>query len=142
MLVSIASYDICDGTLEGGVALTDLRVVLDRIFDFAVPLSFPTGSGPCSGSGWLPVSYDRRIQKADFTFTVKRVHADLAAADTFILTLICDLPRQGSVVLTGFDGTMLTISDGCLVSHQLQQQIGATTFHSYHIIGSGNITVT
>lgn len=145
MLVSIASYDIADGTLSGGVAISDLRAVLDRIFDIVTPIGSGSGSGsgsgPCGQSGWLPVAYDRLITKCDFTFLVKRVHADLAASDAFILGLECTLPRRGTVVLTGAGGT-LTISDGCLVSHALQQQIGATTFHSYHIIGSGTITYT
>ncbi len=141
MLVSIASYDICDGTLSGGVAISDLRAVLDRIFDIVTPISTGSGSGPCGQSGWLPVAYDRLITKCDFSFMVKRVHADLAASDAFILGLECTLPRRGTVVLTG-DSATLTISDGCLVSHALQQQIGATTFHSYHIIGSGTITLT
>ncbi len=141
MLVTIASYDICDGTLEGGVAISDLRAVLDRIFDVVVPIGAGSGS-ICSGSGWTPVAYDRNITKCDFTFIVKRVHDSLAASEAFILGLECNLPRRGTVQLIGFDGTTLNISNGCLVNHSLVQQIGATTFHSYHIIGSGVITVT
>jgi len=124
MLVEIGSYDICDGTLSGGVAVSDLRLNIERGFDIVIPV------GEVS-----PVLLDRLTSKSDITFTVKRAHGSLSASEDFLLELEENLPRSGNVKLTTTNGTIRYIPNGFVVSHNLSQQIGSTTFHNYHIIG-------
>ncbi len=124
MLVSIGAYDLCDGTLTGGVAISDLRLNIERGFDVVIPVDEVS-----------PVLLDRFTSKSDLSFTIKRVHADLDASEDFIIELEETLPRSGSVKLVSSDGTIRYIPNGFVVAHNLIQQIGATTFHEYRIVG-------
>ncbi len=126
MLVSIGTYDICDGTLAGGVAISDLRLKSDRLFEFVVPI------------GDLDLqSFDRINSKTDLTFIVKRTFGSQAIAETFILQQDALLPSSGTVTLTttGPSPDTRVIESGVLLDHSLIAESGATTFHQYHIGG-------
>lgn len=182
MLVSIGSYDFCNGTLAGGVAVSELRVKLDRVLDTAVPLSgelnhglltigrtyrillFEAGDdftnlGAINVTGavfvaadttpadWshgsiliqdpAPVIFDRACRKGDVAFLVKRVHANLADAEAFILQLDNNVPDSGEIIFTttGPSPATRTIPNGVLLDHSLVQHLGSTTFHQYHVAG-------
>ncbi len=126
MLISIGAYDICDGTLTGGVAISDLRLKSDRLFEFVVPI----GDVDCT-------LFDRVNSKTDLSFTVQRTHANQIVAETFILQLDNNLPTSGAVTLTTTGPTPDTrvIETGYLVGHELVDERGATTIHQYHITG-------
>lgn len=131
MLVSIGSYAICDGTLNGGVAISDLRLSDDRLYDFVVPV----GDVDCE-------FFDRVNSKIDFTFTVKRTFPDKATAEKFILTLDSNLPASGTVTITttGPSPVTRTIPNGFVLDHALLMESGATLFHQYHIAGGAPTT--
>src|SRR6266403_5119933 len=126
MLVSIGAYKICDGTLTGGVAVSDLRLKSDRLFEFVVPIGDVDS-----------LLFDRINSKTDLTFTVKRTFADKATTETFILQLDNNLPISGAITLTTTGPTPDTrvIPNGYLVDHSLLGEYGATIFYQYHIIG-------
>ena len=126
MLISIGSYDICDGTLTGGVAVSDLRLKADRLFDFVVPI----GDVDC-------LLFDRVITTTDATFIVKRTHASRTASEAFILQLDSNIPTTGTVTFTttGPSPDTRVIPNGFLLDHSLIQEDGATTYHQYHISG-------
>lgn len=126
MLVSIGTYDICDGTLAGGVAVSDLRVRGDRIHDFSVPVG-----------DFDATTFDRFNSTIDFTFTVKRTFTNKATCEKFIVQLDAILPVTGDVTITttGPSEATFTIPDSFLVDHALVMEQGATAFHQYHFIG-------
>jgi hypothetical protein len=124
MLVSIGSYQICNGTRAGGVAVSDLRLNIDRTFDVVIPLP-----------GLFPIALDRLTSRADITFTVRRMHASLQAAEKFIIELEETLPRTGNITLVAQGGEVRYIKNGAIVAHRLTQQNGSTTFHEYHLSG-------
>ena len=126
MLVSIGAYELCHGTLAGGVAISDLRPTANRLFDVAVPLDDNDVT-----------LFDRVNTTFDITLIVKRTFSTQAAAEEFILQLDTALPTSGSVTFTttGPTPTTRTIPNGFIVDHALLQQTGATLFHQYHIIG-------
>jgi hypothetical protein len=125
MLVSIGAYDICDGTLAGGVAISDLRPANTRLFDVVVPLDNDV------------TLFDRTNTTCDLTLTVARTHASLQDSEQFILQLDNNLPTSGAVTFTttGPTPTTRTIPNGFIVSHELIQEQGSTTFHQYRIVG-------
>ena len=126
MLISIGAYDICDGTLAGGVAISDLRPANNRLFDVVVPLDDSD-----------VILFDRRMMICDLTLTVKRTHSSLATAEQFIVQLDTNLPTSGTVTFTTTGPSAVTrkVPMGSIVDHALIQEQGATTFHQYHIIG-------
>ncbi len=126
MLVSIGAYDICDGTLAGGVAVSDLRLKSDRLFDGVVPVDDVD-------SVWL----DRINSTSEVTFIVKLTHSSRVAAETFILQLDTNLPTSGAVTFTttGPAPDTRIIGNGFVLDHELVAESGATTFHQYHIKG-------
>ena len=126
MLISIGAYDICDGTLAGGVAISDLRPTNNRLFDVVVPLDDSDTT-----------LFDRVNTTCDLTLTVKRTFSSVAVAEAFIVQLDTNLPTSGTVTFTttGPSPVTRTIPNGAIVDHELIQQQGATTFHNYHIIG-------
>ena len=126
MLVSIGAYDICNGTLAGGVAIGNLRFSVDRTIDVVIPL--PT-TDP-----WLNlITFDRLTGSCSITFQVQRVHADVNACSSFILGLDAALPRTGYVVLSN-GATEFTIPNGRVKQHA-SSQVGATSTTQYTIIG-------
>ncbi len=126
MLISIGAYDICNGTLAGGVAISDLRLKSDRLWDWVVPI----GEVDC-------LLLDRITSKTDLTFTVKRTHASKPISEQFILQLDTNLPTTGTVTITTTGPTPDTriVGGGFIVDHELLLEDGATTYHQYHVIG-------
>ena len=126
MLISIGAYDICDGTLSGGVAISRLQPTSTRLFDVVIPLDDSDTT-----------LFDRVNTTTDLTLTVARTHSTVANAEAFIVQLDTNLPATGAVTFTttGPTPTTRTIPNGYIVDHELIQQEGATTFHQYHIIG-------
>ncbi len=126
MTVTVGAYSLCDGTLAGGVAVSDLRVNQRRVADIVPVLE-----------GVSPQTYDRKGRPCIYAFTVKRTHADLEASDEFIIGLEDAIPSTGSITVTttGPSSSTFAIANGKVQSHDLIEQIGATTFHSYSIIG-------
>ncbi len=205
MTVTVGAYSLCDGTLAGGVAVSDLRVDQRRIMDFAavLPKNYPislsvAGSGYSidddltisghgiaalqvsaigsggeihnfrvvsntffqndisllasggTGSGAVfralssnppnaisPVAFNRIGRPRTYAFTVKRTHPDVESAEIFIIGLEDALPSSGeiSISTTGPVEATFSIPNGKIQSHDLVQQLGATTFHAYSIIG-------
>src|SRR5882724_11662834 len=126
MLVSIGAYKICDGTLTGGVAVSDLHLKSDRLFEFVVPIGDVDS-----------LLFDRINSKTDLTFTVKRTFETVYASEKFTLTLDTVLPTSGTVTLTTTGPTpdMRVIENGYVTDFSLLGEYGATVFHQYHIIG-------
>ncbi len=212
MTVTVGSYSLCDGTLSGGVAVSDLRVNQRRITDLVAVLpasyrislsdagtgyviedllsiaadsflavlqvsvigslgeivnfqivsnNFNANESSLSATGGTgtgakfdvssasqpnrsnPVAFDRRGRPSVYAFTVKRVHSDADAAEGFIIGLEDAIPSSGAinVTTTGPVEATFTIPNGKVQSHELVQQLGATTFHSYSIIGGPPTTV-
>src|SRR5258707_748 len=124
MLVSIGSYDICDGSLSGGVAIGQARLQMDRVFDVVIPIAELN-----------PELFDRVCRKLTFTFTVQRTHADAETSELFILDLDADIPSSGTVKLTPTSSASFRyIPNGFVVNHQSQQN-GATSITTYTIVG-------
>src|SRR6267154_4147489 len=126
MLVSIGAYDICDGTLTGGVAVSELRLKADRLFDFVVPI----GEVDCT-------LFDRVITTTDVTFIVKLTHGSKKLSEVFILQLDTIIPTSGTVTFTttGPSPDSRVITNGFVLDHSLLEETGATTYHQYHIVG-------
>ena|SRR5215831_3467626 len=124
MLVSIGSYAICDGTLAGGVAVGDLRLRVDRIFDVVVPINDVS-----------PVLFDRITSKSDITFSVYRTFDNINDSEDFLLELEENLPRTGNIQFTSGSGLIRYIPNGSIVDYSLVKETGATMLHTYHIIG-------
>jgi hypothetical protein len=124
MLVSIGAYDICNGTLAGGVAIGQARINFDRVKDVAIPIDQVD-----------PDIFDRVCHRLTFTFQVQRTHANAATAELFVLDLDTNLPSSGTVTLTPTgSATTRTIPDGNVISHQ-SNLLGATTTTTYTIVG-------
>lgn len=130
MLCSINDYFLADGTLDGGYALKNLRLRIQRIFDVVVEL------------GALdPVLFDRGKRKVDITFSVQRVQDTIKDADIYILDHETTVPRTGDIKLIGTVGLLPSavvalIVNGKLISNELVKQNGKETEHAYHITGS------
>ncbi len=133
MKVIVGAYSLCNGTLTGGVAVSELRLSQRRISDI-VP----------SIGGVSPVAYDRVGRPCVYSFTVKRTHADADAAEVFILGLEDAVPATGTITITTGDPTPanFVIPNAKVQSIELVQQTGATTFHNYSIIGGPPPTET
>ncbi len=124
MTVDIADYSICDGTLSGGVALSDMRSLINRSIEVVLPLGEA-----------VPITYDRRGRTSHFTFQVKRTHADAEACEAFIMTLDANLPSEGTITITLNGGTeTIEIQHGKVLSHQ-SSELGATSITDYVIVG-------
>ena len=130
MLVSIGTYEICNGTLAGGLAISELRLRADRLFDFAVPVGDVDS-----------ILFDRINTICDFSFTVKRTFDSKATAEKFIVQLDSTLPTSGTVTITTTGPTPATreIPNGFVVDHELVQETGATLFIQYHIMGGAPV---
>lgn len=126
MLVSLGSYVLCDGTLSGGVAISELRCRGDRLFDFVIPVGDDN-----------PIALNRVTTTIDLSFVVKRVLHDVRTAEKFILTLDNNIPAAGTITLTttGPSPSTRVIANGFLIDHTLLMESGATLFHQYHLTG-------
>ncbi len=133
MTVTVGAYSLCNGTLTGGVAVSDLRVNQRRIADIVAILA-----------GVGPEIYDRVGRPCTYSFTVKRTHADADAAEQFLLGLADAVPSTGTinVITSGPSPASFSIPNAKVQSIDLEQQSGATTFHTYSIIGGPPPTET
>lgn len=123
MLVKIGSYDICDGTLSGGVAIGQLRYGVDRVIEVVVPLELVD-----------PETFDRGGRKTTINFTVQRTHSSAGSAEEFIAGLDQDLPSSGTVLLTFTSGVTMAIPNGKIMNHS-SAQLGSLTTTNYTIVG-------
>lgn len=123
MLVSIGSYDICDGTLAGGFAIGQLRYQVDRQIEVVIPLDSVD-----------PDTFDRGGRRSTISFTVQRVHSSAGAAEEFIVGLDQDLPSSGEAELTLTSGITFLIPNAKVTQHN-SSQIGATSTTTYTIVG-------
>ena len=132
MLVKIGSYQICAGTLAGGLASSDVRLRGDRLYDTAIPVDADVDL----------TFFDRINETTDFTFTVKRTFDSKATAEKFIVQLDSALPTSGTVTITttGPSAATRTIPNGFVLDHALIGEFGATLFHQYHVVGGAPIT--
>lgn len=130
MLVSIGGYSLCDGTLAGGVALSDLNFNVNRTFDLIDPLQQAA-----------PVALNRTNRMIDVTFIVRRTLNSIGDAEKFILNLEDIIPQSGPIVITAgwVSPSPATIPNGVLLSHSLVLHNGSLMFHQYRIAG-GPIT--
>jgi len=130
MLVSIGSYSLCNGTLAGGVAVSELRLKADRLFEFIIPIGDVDST-----------LLDRINTTFDATFTVKRTHSSVHNAEKFILQLDSNIPISGTITFetTGPGAFTRVIPRGFVIDHALLQENGATTFHQYHVIGGAPV---
>jgi len=130
MLVSIGTYEICDGTLAGGVAISDLHPTNNRLFDIVTPLDDSDVT-----------LFNRVTTTCDITLTIKRTFSTKATAEKFILQLDSLIPVVGAVTFTTTGPTPQTrvIPQGFIVAHALLMEQGATLFHQYHIIGGAPV---
>ncbi len=125
MLISIGSYDLCDGTFLGGVAVSDLRLRFTRGIEIVQELGTID-----------PVTYDRGTRRLDLSFTVHRSHASIKDAELFIGNHENAVPQSGAIKITsGGITTTVYVLSGFIVDIQLVRQIGSTTSHSYQIVG-------
>ena len=133
MTVTVGAYSLCDGTLSGGVAVSDLRLDQKRIADVVDILG-----------GVNPEIYNRNGKPCTYSFMVKRTHSDIDAAEQFLIGLEAAVPASGTITITtsGPSPTAFDIPNAKVQSIDLQQQNGATTFHTYSIIGGPPPTVT
>jgi hypothetical protein len=122
MLVSIGAYNICDGTLSGGVAISGLSLGVARGFEVVRTLA-----------ALNPQTYDRVNRVTTASFHVYRTHASADAAEAFIMGLDASLPSTGTVTFTRPTGSV-SMPNGVVTSHQSSQQ-GSTTTTQYTITG-------
>src|SRR6476659_5958462 len=110
MLISIGAYDLCDGTLAGGVAISDLHPTNNRLFDVVTPLDESDVT-----------LFDRVNTTCDITLIIKRTFSTKAAAEQFVLQLDSLLPTSGAVTFTTTGPTpqTRTIPNGFIVDHAL-----------------------
>ncbi len=133
MTVTVGAYSLCDGTLAGGVAVSDLRLDQRRIADVVAILA-----------GVSPQIYDRVGRPCTYTFTVKRTHANAGAAEAFLLGLGDAVPSSGdiSIITGGPTPASFVIPNAKVQVIDLAQEDGATTYHTYSIIGGPPPTET
>ncbi len=124
MLVSIGSYDLCDGTFSGGFAASDIRLRFTRGIEVVQAIG-----------GLIPVTIDRLTRRLDLSFTVHRVHSSINAAEIFIGNHDTTVPRNQAIKLTTTGSSTIFILSGFLTDIQLINQTGAKTSHSYRIVG-------
>ncbi len=124
MLIAIGSYPLCNGTIEGGLAATNLRLRFTRSIEVVQEL----GSSN-------PATFDRGTRTIDLSFTITRVHESIKEAEVFISKHNDTVPDSGIVALTTTAGEVAFIANGVAVEFQLISQIGSATFFSYRITG-------
>ncbi len=125
MTVTIGGYSLCDGTLAGGVAVSDLRINEQRIADIVSILS-----------GVNPAIYDRVGGPCTYSVTIKRTHTDADSAEQFMIGLEDAVPASGSIsIISTGPETSFEIPNAKVKGIDLVEQDGATTFHTYSIVG-------
>jgi hypothetical protein len=124
VFASIDDFQLADGTMAGGVALSQVNFEVQRVFDVVVAL------------GELnPVLFDRGVRRTIVDFQVARIHASLEAAEFYILDHDALIPSSGLVQFTASNGSIRNLLNATLFSHQRIGIFGKATLHSYHIEG-------
>jgi hypothetical protein len=128
MLVSIGTFQLCDGTRTGGVGVTRLRFRVQRKLQVAELFR-----------GEEIETFDRGNRETTALFEVSRTFPTQEAADVYILQHEDTIPSSGIVTFTAFqpNGQKVVryLADGKVRTHELVEQIGVTTRHQYTIIG-------
>ncbi len=124
MLISIGPYALCDGTIDGGMSATNLRLRYTRAIEVV------QGLGSTN-----PATFDRGARTIDLSFTVTRVHPSIKEAEVFIAKHDSTVPDSGVIALTTTGGEVAFIANGIAVELQVISQIGASVFYSYRITG-------
>jgi len=128
MLVSIGTFQLCDGTPAGGVGTTNLRFRVNR--KIQVQEIFRADQ---------VITFDRGNRQTIATFEITRTFATQEEADVFVLEHEETLPSSGLVSFTAFmpNGQKVVryLACGKVESHELVEQIGVTTRHQYTITG-------
>jgi hypothetical protein len=128
MLVSIGTYALCDGTREGGVATSKLRITVDRkiqVQDIFRATEVET--------------FDRGNRKTEVGFDVSYTFPDLATAELFALSQEENIPATGIVTFTlvNVNGQKQYryLPDGKVTQHKLTEQMGVTMTYTYTLVG-------
>jgi hypothetical protein len=128
MLVSIGTFQLCDGTRPGGVGVTRLKFRVERKIQVAEIFRAEEVE-----------TFDRGNRETTVRFEVSRTFATQEAADVYVLQHEETVPSSGVVTFTAFqpNGQMVVryLADGKVQTHELIEQIGVTTRHQYVIIG-------
>jgi hypothetical protein len=128
MLVSIGTYQLCDGSRSGGVGLTRLRFRVQRKIQVAEIFR-----------GDEVDTFDRGNRETTVTFEISRTFPTQDAADVYVLQHEDTVPSSGIVTFTAFQANgqkvVRYLADGKVRVHELVEQIGVTTRHQYTIIG-------
>ena len=124
VLASIDDFQLADGTMAGGVALSQIKFEVQRVFDVVVAL------------GELnPVLFDRGVRRTIVDFQVARIHASLEAADLYVIDHDALIPSSGLVQFIASNGAIRYLFNATLFTHQRIGIFGKATLHSYHIEG-------
>jgi hypothetical protein len=128
MLVSIGTFQLCDGTRSGGVGVTRLRFRVQRKIQVA----------ECFRAEEVE-TFDRGNRETFVTFEISRTFATQEAADVYVLQHEETVPSSGVVTFTAFQPNgqkvIRYLADGKVRAHELVEQIGVTTRHQYAVIG-------
>jgi hypothetical protein len=128
MLVSIATFQLCDGTRSGGVGVTRLRFRVSRKIQVAQIFR-----------GDEVETFDRGNRETTVTFEIFRTFLTQEAADVYVLQHEDTVPSAGLVTFTAFqpNGQKVVryLAGGVVQTHELLEQLGVTTRHHYTIIG-------
>jgi hypothetical protein len=129
MLVSIGTFNLCDGTRLNGVGLTNLRFKVDRKIQVAEVFRAPA-----------VLAFDRGNRQTTASFEISRTFPDLGSADAFTLTHEESIPTSPALVtfiavLTNGQKVLRYLPSGTVSSVELASQIGLTTRHQYSIVG-------
>jgi hypothetical protein len=123
--VSIDDYDLTGDTRAAGFGALGFRLAVTRQIEIVMPLRVAD-----------PKLYDRAGRTVEITFTVKRTHSSIAAAETFAILHERTVPQSGAIKITSQSGIIVrNIANGFLLQHELAEHNGVTTFHQYRIIG-------
>src|SRR6266478_2256554 len=120
MLVKIDTYEICNGSLSGGVAVGKLRWPTERVTDVVLPLY-----------GFDPTLLDRIVRRTVLTFVVERTFSDANAAEVFALDLNANLPGTGTVRITPTDSVDFQDYPNARMLSWRSEENGATVTTQY-----------
>ncbi|HEX4083985.1 MAG TPA: hypothetical protein VHY22_03665 [Chthoniobacteraceae bacterium] len=128
MLVSIGTFNLCDGTREGGVGTTRLRFRVNR--KIQVQELFRADQVE---------TFDRGNRQTIAKFEITRTFPTQEEADVYVLEHEETIPSSGLVAFTAIQPNgqkvLRYLAGGKVESHELMEQIGVTTRHQYTIVG-------
>jgi len=128
MLLSIGTFQLCDGTRSGGIGVTRLRFRVQRKIQVSEVFRAEEVE-----------TFDRGNRETTVTFEISRTFPNQQAADVYVLQHEETVPATGIVTFTAYqpNGQKVVryLADGKVRQHELVEQIGVTTRHQYTIIG-------